>query len=86
MGRRETRDATVKFIFSDDFSQVRKDMETEEERIGNFFRDFPGLPSGFIKKTSTLQMSCRSAAMIMLFSLMWPYNFSSFSLILMAFL
>ncbi|MBE7055935.1 MAG: transcription antitermination factor NusB [Ruminococcaceae bacterium] len=42
MGRRETRDATVKFIFSDDFSQVRKDMETLEERIDNFFRDYDG--------------------------------------------
>ncbi len=42
MGRRETRDATVKFIFSDDFSQVRKDMETAEERINNFFRDYDG--------------------------------------------
>ena len=42
MGRRETRDATVKFIFSDDFSQVRKDMETDEERVSNFFRDYDG--------------------------------------------
>ena len=42
MGRRETRDLAVKFIFSDDFSQVRKEMESPEERLENFLRDYDG--------------------------------------------
>ncbi len=42
MGRRETRDLAVKFIFSDDFSQVRKEMESQEERLENFLRDYDG--------------------------------------------
>lgn len=41
-GRRETRDATVKFLFSDDFSLERRNSESLEERIETFFQEYDG--------------------------------------------
>lgn len=48
MGRRETRDATVKFLFSDDFSSERKKSESMEERIETFFKEYDGCEKGKI--------------------------------------
>ena len=41
-GRRETRDATVKFLFSDDFSLERRNSESLEERIETFLQEYDG--------------------------------------------
>ncbi len=62
MGRRETRDVTVKFIYSDNFTGD-KDMELGD-RLDVFLSNYDGCPAGKIDRDYIYEIASGSAAHI----------------------